>query len=244
MIKTETVEYREGGTVLEGFVSYDDASSARRPGVMIVPEWYGVTAFTKKIGDRIAALGYLAFGVNVYGKGIRPASVESAQKESEPYYQDRMLLRRRGNAGLVALRAQKLLDQGKVAGIGYCFGGITLLEMARGGADFGGLVAFHTQLMTSTPAPANPGAIKPKVLILHGAEDPIVPQADIDAFMAEMRGARADWQFFAYGNATHSYTNPDWPPDETLTKVTAYHEKTDKRSWIAMTGFLHEVFAA
>ena len=163
MIKTETVEYREGGTVLEGFVSYDDASSARRPGVMIVPEWYGVTAFTKKIGDRIAALGYLAFGVNVYGKGIRPASVESAQKESEPYYQDRMLLRRRGNAGLVALRAQKLLDQGKVAGIGYCFGGITLLEMARGGADFGGLVAFHTQLMTSTPAPANPGAIKPKV---------------------------------------------------------------------------------
>lgn len=243
MIKTETVEYRDGATVLEGFVAYDDTSTAKRPGVMIVPEWYGVGAFTRTIGERIARLGYLAFGVDVYGKGIRPVGVDAAQKTSAPYYEDRALLCRRGNAGLAALHAQPLLEPNKVAGIGYCFGGITLLEMARGGTDFGGVVAFHTQLATPMPAPAKPGAIKPKILVLHGAEDPLVTPADIENFAKEMRGAKADWQFVSYGNAVHSFTNPDWPPDETCTKVTAYHEKTDKRSWIAMVDFLREVFA-
>lgn len=243
MIKTQTVEYKDGGTVLEGFVAYDDASSAKRPGVLVVPEWYGVGDFTRKIGARIASLGYLAFGVDVYGKGIRPVGYAAAEKKSKPYYTDRTLLRRRGNAGLAALREQPLLDPTKIGGIGYCFGGITLLEMARGGTDYGGLVAFHTQLATPMPAPAKPGAIKPKVLVLHGAEDPLVTQADIDNFINEMRGAKADWQFISYGNAVHSFTNPDWPPDETCTKATAYHEKIDKRSWIAMVDFLREVFA-
>lgn len=243
MLKTQIVEYREGSTVLDGFVTYDDASPTRRPGVLVAPEWYGINALTHQTAERVAALGYLAFGVDVYGKGIRPVGYAAAQKVSEPYYKDRTLLRRRGNAALAALRGQPLLDPRKIAGIGYCFGGITLLEMARGGADFGGLVAFHTQVATPMPAPAKPGAIKPKVLLLHGAEDPLVPQADIDGFMAEMRAAKADWQVIAYGNAVHSFTNPDWPPDETCTKATAYHEKTDKRSWIAMTDFLSEVFA-
>lgn len=243
MIKTQIVEYKDGGTILEGFVSYDDSSLAKRPGVMIIPEWYGVNALTYKVGERIAALGYVAFGVDTYGKGIRPVGYTAAEKESAPYYKDRVLLRGRGNAALSAIREQPLVDQRKIGGIGYCFGGITLLEMARGGTDFAGLIAFHTQVATPMPAPATPGAIKPKVLLLHGAEDPLVPQSDIDNFMGEMRGAKADWQVIAYGNAVHSFTNPDWPPDESCTKATAYHEKTDKRSWIAMTDFLHEIFA-
>jgi dienelactone hydrolase len=243
MIKTQIVDYREGKTTLEGFVAYDDASTAKRPGVMVVPEWYGVNALTHQIGERIAALGYVAFGVDVYGKGIRPVGVPEAQKISEPYYQDRALLRRRGTAALAALREQPFVNQSRIGGIGYCFGGITLLEMARGGTDFAGLVAFHTQVATPMPAPATPGAIKPKVLLLHGADDPLVPQSDLDAFMAEMRGAKADWQIVAYGNAVHSFTNPDWPSDPTGTKVTAYHEQTDKRSWSAMTDFLREIFA-
>jgi len=243
MIKTEIVEYRDGATLLEGFVAWDDRTATPRPGVLVVPEWYGVNALTHQVGERIAALGYLAFGVDTYGKGIRPVGFAAAEKESKPYYENRVLLRGRGAAALAALKSQPLLDPRKIAGIGYCFGGITLLEMARGGADFGGLVAFHTQVATPMPAPATPGTIKPKVLLLHGAEDPLVPQSDIDAFMAEMRGARADWQIIAYGNAVHSFTNPDWPPDPTCTKATAYHAPTDRRSWIAMTDFLEEVFA-
>jgi len=243
MIRTDTLEYSDGSTPLEGFIAYDNAVSGKRPGVLVVPEWYGVNALTRRVGQRIAALGYLAFGVDLYGKGIRPAGFEAAQKESAPYYADRALLRRRGNAALEAFCLEPLLDQARIAGIGYCFGGIALLEMARGGAAFGGLVAFHTQLSTPMPAPARPGAIKPKVLVLHGADDPVVPPKEIEDFIKEMRAAKADWQLVAYGNAVHSYTNPDMPPDEGGTKPAAYHEPTDRRSWVAMTDFLREVFA-
>ena len=241
MIKSRTVEYKDGDTVLEGYVAWDDARPGKRPGVMVVPEWYGVNKWTHGRCEAVARLGYAAFAVDVYGKGVRPAAYADAERTSKAYYDDRALLRRRARAGLQATLAQPEVDKAEVAGIGYCFGGITLLELARDGADFAGLVAFHTQLMTSMPA--RPGAVKAKVLVLHGAYDPIVPQSQVDDFITEMRNAKADWQLMYYGNAVHSYTNPDWPPDPTHTKVTAYHEPTDKRSWVAMKSFLEEIFA-
>jgi dienelactone hydrolase len=239
VIKSRAVEYREGETTLEGHVVWDDAPKEKRPGVLVVPEWYGINNFTLDRCRTLAVAGYSAFAVDVYGKGIRPAAFADAQSTSKQYYDDRPLLRRRGYAALNAFRDQPMVDGSKIAGIGYCFGGITLLELARDGADLTGVVCFHTQLMTSMPA--KPGAVKAKVLVLHGAYDPVVPQQEIDDFMKEMRAARVDWQMMYYGNAVHSYTNPSWPPDPTNTKTTAYNELVDRRSWGHMEQFLREV---
>jgi dienelactone hydrolase len=239
MIRTKTVEHREGSAVLEGQLLWDDAASGRRPAVLVVPEWYGINRFTIGRCEALARLGYAAFAVDVYGKGIRPAAFADAQSTSKPYYDDRALLRRRGFAGLEACRVQDVVDPSKVAGIGYCFGGITLLELARAGADLAGVVCFHTQLMTSMPA--KEGGVKSKILVLHGAYDPVVPQPEIDDFMKEMRAAKADWQMMYYGNAVHSYTNPEWPPDPSHTKATAYNELVDRRSWRLSCDFLAEV---
>jgi dienelactone hydrolase len=239
MITSQTFDYREGDTVLEGTLFHDDAISGKRPGIMVVPEWYGINDFTFGRCKALAEMGFAAMAVDVYGKGIRPAAFADAQRESQRYYDDRLLLRRRGLAGLNALRAQAVVDPAMVLGIGYCFGGITLLEIARAGAAINGIVCFHTQLMTSMPAAK--GDIKGKILVLHGAYDPIVPQQEIDDFIVEMRAAQADWQMISYGNAVHSYTNPSWPIDPTHTKNTAYEPTTDRRSWDHMKLFFVDV---
>ncbi len=242
MIASETVDYDCDGTALEGYVAWPAAGAGERPGVLVAPEWYGVNDFTRERCDMLAELGYVAFAVDTYGKGIRPSAFDDAVAESKKYYDDRRLLRQRGYAALTAIRAQPRVDPARVAGIGFCFGGIGLLELARDGADVAGVVAFHTQLMTSLPA-QTPGCITSKILVLHGADDPVVPDPQIAEFMTEMRSVRADWQFVYYGNAAHSYTNPDWPVDDTHTKAAAYEANADRRSWIAMQAFLAEVLA-
>ncbi len=241
MIKSQSFDYREGATVLEGYVAYDDAIHGKRPGVLVVPEWGGVNASTHRRCDQLAEMGYIAVAGDVYGKGIRPQGFEAAVKTSKPYYDDRALLRRRGHACFEALRAHPLTDPKRIAGIGYCFGGITILEVARAGGDVAGVVCFHTQLLTSMPA-TTPGSIKAKILVLHGADDPVVPQKEIDDFIAEMRVAKADWQLISYGNAVHSYTNPEIPLDPSGTKPAAYEPNADRRSWTHMQDFFREIF--
>jgi len=235
-MKTETIEYKEGSTTCEGFAAYDDKS--KRPGVMIVPEWNGVSDYSKKRAQMLADLGYNVLVADVYGKGIRPTTMEACASEAGKYRDNRPLLRARARAALEQLKKLPGTDAGQTAAIGYCFGGMTVLELARDGAEVNGVVSFHGAL--NTPNAGDAGKIKGRVLALHGADDPLVPPAEVAAFEDEMRKARVDWQFVAYGNAVHSFTNFSLP--EGQPGPVSYNKKADQRSWIAMQDFFKELF--
>jgi dienelactone hydrolase len=237
-IHTEAVEYKQGDATLEGFVAYDDAIQGQRPGILIVHQWMGLTDYEKKRAEMLAQLGYVAFCADIYGKGIRPKNTQEAGAQAGKYKGDRPLLRARVNAGLAALRRQPLLDQKRVAAIGYCFGGTTAIELARSGADVAGIVSFHGGL--DSPTPADGKNIKCKVLVCHGADDPFESAQDLAAFENEMRASGVDWQLVKYGGAVHSFTQPSAGNDNS--KGAAYNEKADKRSWEAMTQFFAEIF--
>jgi dienelactone hydrolase len=237
-IHTETVEYKQDGTTLEGFVAYDDAIKGPRPGVLIVHQWLGLTDYEKNRAEMLAQLGYVAFCADIYGKGVRPQNTQEAGVQAGKYKNDRQLLRARVNAALDAMRRQPLVDPKHLAAIGYCFGGTTVLELARSGADVAGVVSFHGGL--DAPDPADGRNIKCKVLVCHGADDPFSSPQDIAAFENEMRRGGVDWQFILYGGAVHSFTQPNAGNDNS--KGAAYNEKADKRSWEAMKQFLAEIF--
>jgi dienelactone hydrolase len=237
-IKTETVEYKHGETVLEGVHVYDDSAQGKRPGVLIVHQWKGLGPYEKERGQMLAKLGYNVFAVDIYGQGVRPNNPKDAGALAGKYKADRVLLRERVKAGLDALKKDERTDEKKIAAIGYCFGGTTVLELARSGADIAGVVSFHGGL--STPNSSDAKNIKCKVLALHGADDPNVPPAEVAAFEKEMRDARVDWELIAYGNAVHSFT--DWNAGNDNSKGAAYNEKADKRSWEAMKQFFAEIF--
>ena len=237
-IKTEAIEYKEGDTTLEGWHAYDDSVQGKRPGVLIVHQWKGLTDYEMKRADMLAKLGYNVFAVDIYGKGIRPKSPQEAGAQAGKYKGDRPLLRKRVTAGLDVLRKSDLTDTKRIAAIGYCFGGTTALELARSGADISGVVSFHGGL--STPTPEDAKNIKAKILALHGADDPNVPPKEVEGFEKEMRDAKVDWQLVAYGGAVHSFT--DWNAGNDNSKGAAYNEKADKRSWEAMKEFFAEVF--
>ena len=235
---TKLVEYKQGTTVLEGYLAWDDATTAKRPGILVVHEWTGINPYIQQRVESLAKMGYVAFAADIYGKGIRPATPAEAGKIAGIYKSDRSLLRARVNAGLDVLKAQKAVDLQRIAAIGYCFGGTTVLELARSGADVTGIVSFHGGL--STPTPQDARNIKAKVLALHGADDPFVKADEVAAFQEEMRAAGVDWQFVSYAKAVHGFTNPDNGSDNS--KGAAYNEKADKRSWEAMKQFFAEIF--
>ncbi len=237
-IRTEAVEYKQGDTVLEGYLAYDDAVKSKRPGVLIVHEWMGVNPYVKKRAEQIAKLGYVAFAADIYGKGVRPKNSDEAAAESKKYKTDRQLMRARVNAGLDVLKNHKLADTKRSAAIGYCFGGTTVLELGRSGADVNGIVSFHGGLDSLNPNDAK--NIKGKVLALHGGDDPFVPAEQVAAFQDEMRKANIDWHMVVYGGAVHSFTNPDAGNDNS--KGAAYNGKADKRSWEDMKQFFSEIF--
>ena len=235
MIKTEAIEYKQGTTACEGYFAYDDTKSGKRPGVLVVHEWGGLGDYVKQRTKLLAELGYVAFGCDIFGQGVRATTMEDCAKISEPYYKDRNLIRQRAQAGLEQLRGHPRVDADKVAAIGYCFGGLVVLEMARANMPVNGVVSFHGQF--NTPAPAK--SIATKVLMLHGAIDPVTPPEEIAGLQKEMQEAKADWQLVLYGGAKHTFTNFNLPTD--LPGPAAYQEKADKRSWIAMKDFFQEV---
>lgn len=234
-----TVEYKEGGTLLEGYLAYDDAIKSPRPGVLVVHDWMGISGETRRRCDMLAALGYVALAADVYGKGVRPANTQEAVALAGKYKGDRALYRRRLEAALGVLRKEPQVNPQKLAAIGYCFGGTGVLELARDSADVRGVVSFHGGLDSLHPEDAK--AIKAKVLVLHGADDPFSSAADVAAFQDEMRKAGVDWQMIYYGGAVHSFTNPGAGGDNS--KGAAYNEKADRRSWQAMKDFFAEIFA-
>src|SRR5271154_1059899 len=236
-IHTETVEYKQGGTTLEGFLAYDDSISGKRPGVLVVHQWFGLTDYEKRRATQLAQLGYVAFCADIYGKDARPKNVQEAGAQAGKYKNDRQLLRARVNAGLDVLKKNEFVDTQRVAAIGYCFGGTTVIELARSGADIAGVVSFHGGL--DSPNPDDGKNIKCKVLALAGADDPFQNPSDLTAFENEMRGAKVDWQIVFYGGAVHAFTQPN--PGFVNARA-KYNEKADKRSWEAMKTFFAEIF--
>lgn len=239
-VRTETVEYRHGETVLEGFVAWDDSTQQRRPGILVIHEWTGQGEYVQSRAKKLAALGYVAFALDMYGKGVRPASPKDAGAEAAKYKNERGLMRTRAKAGLEVLRKHPLCDPKRIAAIGYCFGGTCALELARAGEDIVGVVSFHGGLATPTPEDAK--NIRAKVLVLHGADDPHVPPKEVAAFEDEMRSAGVDWQLVAYGRAVHAFTNPASGNDNS--RGAAYNAAADRRSWQAMRTFFDEVFGS
>jgi dienelactone hydrolase len=238
MIKGQDHDYQHSGTTCQGYWAVDDAKSGKRPGILVAHEWSGLGDYVKKRCDMLAEMGYVAFAADIFGKGNRAKSYPECEQISKPYYEDRQLTRGRAVAALDCLKNHPLVDAAKIAAIGYCFGGIVVLELARSGADVKGSVAFHGQL--STPNPADAKNIKGKVLILHGAIDPVVPPAEVAAFEKEMEDAKVDWQLVAYGGAMHTFTNWNLPATPPPGMPAAYNEKADKRSWQAMKNFFAE----
>lgn len=237
-MKTLTIEYQQGNTVLEGFLACDQAKAIRTPGILIVHEWMGLGAQTRSRAEQIAGLGYVAFAADIFGKGVRPNNPKDAAVSAAFYRSNRDILRDRVKAGLDELRRQEGVDQGRIAAIGYCFGGTAVLELACSGADIKGIVSFHGGL--DAPSPQSVKNIRCKVLALHGADDPIVPPAQVKVFEDEMRAGNIDWQLVKYSNAVHAFTNPG-AGDDNSTGV-AYNANADRRSWEAMKCFFNEIF--
>lgn len=238
-VKTETIVYQDGGVTLEGFVAYDaDKVEDKTPGVLVVHQWMGLTDYEKGRCKQLAELGLVAFALDIYGQGVRPANPGAAGQMAGKYKTDRELYRRRLNLGLEQLRSRENVDADRIAAIGYCFGGTGVLELARSGADVAGVVSFHGGLDSRSPAGAN--NITAKVLVLHGADDPFVPKADIEAFIAELNAADVNWQMNVYSGAVHSFTQPMAGNDNS--KGAAYNAQADKRSWLAMQLFFQEIF--
>ncbi len=235
---TKTIEYKHGDAVLEGFLAYDDGIQGRRPGVLVVHEWTGLNDYARSRAKQLAELGYVAFAVDMYGKGIRPTTPEEAGKQAAIYRADRQLMRDRVTAGLKVLQAQELCDPSRIAAIGYCFGGGVALELARSGADIAGVVSFHGNL--DTPNPEDAKNIKGKILVQTGADDPHVPPEQVAAFAKEMDDGGVDWYLIEYGHAVHSFTNPASGDDPS--RGLAYNAAADRRSWQAMRDFFAEIF--
>lgn len=235
----KTVEYEHDGVTLEGFHVYDDAVEGKRPAVLVIHQWTGLSDYEKQRSRMLAEMGYNVFAADIYGKGVRPVP-PGAGKEAGKYKGDRKLYRGRMDAALAVLKKDERTATGKVAAIGYCFGGTGVLELARSGADLAGVVSFHGGLDAAEGMAAEKGGVKAKVLVCHGADDPHVPAAQVQDFEQEMRGAGADWQLAAYGGAVHSFTQKMAGNDPS--KGSAYNEKADKRSWEAMKTFFAEIF--
>jgi dienelactone hydrolase len=238
-IKTETVIYKEGPVEAHSFLAYNDSLTGKRPGVLVVPEWWGLNSYAKGRAKMLAKLGYVALAADIYGGGRSTVSPkQAAQWSGKLKAGDRHELRVRIEAALAKLKREPMVDPSRTAAIGYCFGGETVLELARSGADVNGVVSFHGELDTHDPA--KPGKVKAKILVCTGADDPFVPPAKVEAFENEMRHAKANWQVNVYSGAEHSFTNP--AADSFHIKGVAYNAEADRRSWQAMRDFLDEIF--
>ena len=235
-MRTKVVEYKDGDVVLQGYAAWDDGFKDPRPGILVVHEWMGHGPYARRRAEMLAKQGYTAFALDMYGKGVFAKDHEEAAKLAGVYFNDRAAMRRRASAGLEELKKLPYVDPTKLAAIGYCFGGTTVLELARMGADLKGVASFHGNLATPTPATETP---KAKIAVYQGADDAMTMPA-VPAFQDEMRKVKADWQFTAYGGAVHSFTVAEAGNDNS--KGMAYNKEADERSWKSLLAFFDEIF--
>jgi len=236
-IISSTINYLDGETVLEAFIAYDNAISGQRPTVLIAHAWAGRDNFVAEKARKLAELGYLVFALDMYGKGILGSSIEENAALMQPFIEDRQLLQQRINAALLASKQLPWSDNSKIAAIGFCFGGLCVLDLARSGADIQGVLSFHGLLNAPENTANQP--ISAKVLMLHGHDDPMSTAEQVSAIQQEFTNADVDWQIHQYGQTQHAFTNPQ-ANDASL--GTVYQPIADKRSWQAMQNFLTEVF--
>ncbi|MEO0476367.1 MAG: dienelactone hydrolase family protein [Planctomycetota bacterium] len=248
-IKTKEVSYKDGDTTLTGYLVWDGVrvpgikngkgrfGDVKAPGVLIVHQWMGVTDYEKDRAKQLAELGYVAFVMDVYGTDFSPTNMQEASQASGKFKNDRKLFRKRLLLGLAVFSATAGIESKTMAAIGYCFGGTGVLELARAQASVAGVVSFHGGL--DAPADGADKNIKAKVLVLHGADDPFVPQEGIDAMKKSFNEAEVDWQMIEYSGAVHAFTQPMAGNDNA--RGAAYNEKADKRSWKHMRAFFDEV---
>ena len=237
-VQTRTIEYTHGDTLLEGFFAWDDSLAGPRPGVAVAHAWGGRGEFEQGKAIKLAELGYTGFALDMYGKGVTGSGPEENAVLMAPFMEDRQLLQDRMHLAISVLREQEEVDATSVAAMGFCFGGLCVLDLARTGSDVRGVVSFHGLFMPPGNTAGTP--ISAKVLCLHGYDDPMAPPQNMLDLAAELTSVGADWQVHAYGNTVHSFTNPaadDKPAG------TAYDARADRRSWAALQDFLQEVFA-
>ncbi len=235
-IVTQEVRYREGEVEMVGLLAYDEALTGRRPGVLVVHEWWGRVAFADEQAKKLAQEGFVAFAADVYGNHRVAQEPGEARSLASTFKSDPGLFRKRLLAALEVLARHPKVDSRKLAAVGFCFGGTGVLELARSGAALRGVVSFHGGLGTTMPA--EPGKVQARVLVLHGADDSAVPWTEVAAFAEEMKTSGAWWQLVAYGGAVHGFTNPANPPGN---RVAAYQPEASRRAWEACLAFLQEV---
>ena len=238
-VQTKEIEYKDGKTVLRGYLAFDNEVKGIRPGILVVHEWKGHGEYVRRRARQLAEAGYVAFAIDMYGKGVFAKDHDEAAKLSGIYFQDRTLMRHRAQAGLKVFLKQPNVDPKRVAAIGYCFGGSTVLELARAGTDLKGVASFHGSL--GTPVPAQSNTVKAKVIIFQGGDDSW-SMGGVPAFQEEMNKAGVDWQIVIYGGAVHSFTVKEAGNDPSTGM--AYNEKADRRSWQALLDFLKSIFEA
>jgi len=240
-IKNEEVTYTAGDVTMKGYLAYDDAKKGKRPGVLVVHEWWGHNEYARKRARLLAEMGYVALAVDMYGDGKQAAHPDDAGKFAGAVMQNVEGAKARFMAAMDLLKKNPNTDPKRIAAIGYCFGGGVVLHMARFGADLKGVVSFHGSLGTQTPAPA--GKVKAKVLVCNGADDGFISQEQIATFKKEMTDAKVDFQFISYPGAKHSFTNPD--ADQYAKQFgmpIAYNAEADKKSWEDMQAFFKKIF--
>ena len=236
-IRTRLVDYESGGHTFEGMLAWDDAAESPRPGVLVAHTIAGRSGHEEGRAERLAAMGYVGFAMDVYGKGSRTTDLDRNRAMMDALRADRAELQARLLAGLACLRGQPEVDAAKTAAIGFCFGGLSVLDIARTGADVAGVVSLHG--IFAPPGNTGDNRITAKVLALHGWEDPLATPEAVVALASELTSMGADWQLHAYGNTTHAFTNPaadDWDGGK------QYDAKADRRSWTATENFLAELF--
>lgn len=236
----EEVSYQINGTEYKSYIAYDAAIPGKRPAIVVVPEWWGNSEYTRRRARMLAELGYIAIATDMYGEGKIANDPKAAQAYAMPFYNNPKMGLEKIEAAIAKLKEYQQTDVNKIAAIGYCFGGSMVLNASKMGLDLKGVVSFHGGLAT---VPADKGVVKGKILVCHGAADKFVSAADIKAFRQNLDVVGVPYTFIEYPNATHAFTNPDATANgKKFNMPIAYNEAADKKSWKDMQAFLKEIF--